>query len=139
MPKPSDIEVAQFLADFRERAKPEQEVSPVMEELRAFPQWADGAVYRPPVAPPPPKSEPLPDPRLPAHERAAAMPKVAVKPGPGDSRSIVSADSVKKQNPWAEASPPPATGLVFMNIDSEVPPPYPGSWERRPGGWLRKE
>lgn len=47
MAKPSDIEVAIFLADFRDRTKPEQENSPVMDELRAFPQWAD-ASYRPP-------------------------------------------------------------------------------------------
>jgi len=139
MPKPSDIEVAKFLADFRDRAKPAQEGSPVMDELRAFPQWADASYREPGLQP---TIAPPPDPRLPPLERAAAQaaqtpPAIAVRQGPGDSRSIVSAEAAQKHNPWANTSPPPSTGLVFMSLDTELPPPYPGVWARRPGGWLR--
>lgn len=145
----TDIEVAEFLAGFRDRPQEDQEASPVYQELISFPGWGAGAQYRDSEAPAPeapeaPSLEPPPDPRLPALERreaAGEQPEstpTQVTQNPDASRSITTADRNAESNPWADYNPPPEDGSgAWMPVNTDVRPPYPGDWQRRQGGWYR--
>ena len=141
---PTDIEVAQFLADFRDRAPDQQESSPVYQELAAFPQWA-GAQYRGDEAP---VAQIPPDPRLPPLERREAIAAQAAAnpqpPSPHDPQPAPAPNAIttgamgQNTNPWADYNPPPEDGsAVFLNCNTDVRPPFPGEWQRRVGGWFR--
>lgn len=139
----TDIEVAQFLADFRGRPQEQQESSPVYQELVGFPQWA-GAQYK--SDDDKPTLEPPPDPRLPALERRetlaeqqAGQPQpVQVTQQPSGARAMTTADVGTDTNPWADYNPPADDGSgAWMPVNTDVRPPYPGDWQRRQGGWWR--
>jgi len=145
--KLSDVEVAAFLADFRDRPGSEQQASVVWQELAAFPQWAN-AQYRDgttPLAPPP-------DPRLPPMERRAAVAAQAaaqgtaagsptrVAQGPDGARSIRTADGPgKPANPWSDFREPEGLGPAFVGCNTDQRPPWSGDWQRRQGGWYREK
>ncbi len=135
----SDIEVAAFLAEFRERPQERQEASPIWQELASFPQWA-GAQYRgdesPALAPPP-------DPRLPGIEKQRQAEEsgqpVEVTQQPDGTQAMTTQDTRKAANPWADHRPPPDDGSsVFVAVNTEQRPPFSGDWERRQGGWFRR-
>lgn len=139
---PTDIEVAQFLSDFRARSKEQQESSPVWQELTGFPQWM-GAQYRDEA----PTLDAPPDPRLPALERKAAVdaqqaanpPLDPHTPAPAPDPNVITTGAVANQpNPWAEYRMPPADGSgCFMPVNVDQAPPWPGNWRRVQGGWFR--
>jgi hypothetical protein len=139
-----DAEVAEFLASFRERIQGEQERSPVWQELVSFPGWGM-AKFTPELAKIPiiPTAE-LPDPRMTAQGRAdfvkgqegAVTDEGKGKPTPGAMTSVAMPGGV---NPWADVRRPTDKGPVFLASKTDVPPPFPGAWEKREGGWFRKE
>jgi hypothetical protein len=144
--KVSDVQAAEFLAEFRERELDAQEGSPVYQELIQFPQWQSAryvAEEAPGTAPDVPSAE-LPDPREPARTRLVnerpeptPQPQAKVAQNPDASRSITTDAKGHMPNPWVNSGAPPAEGVVFLANDTEIPPPWPGDWSRRDGGWLR--
>lgn len=140
----TDIEVAHFLTEFRARPKEQQEASPVWQELAGFPQWAV-AQYRGDEAP---TLEPPPDPRLPALERREALAAQAAanpqadphEPRPAPDPNVITTGAVGgAPNPWAEYNPPANDGSgVWRGVNTDVPPPWPGNWVRKQGGWWRE-
>jgi hypothetical protein len=145
--KITDVKVAEFLAEFRERELEKQESSPIYQELVQFPQWQSAryvAEEAPGTAPTPPSAE-LPDPREPARARLAEdrpeptpQPAAVVSQNPDTSRSITTDAKSNQPNPWVNTGSPPMEGVVFLANDTEVKPPWPGEWARRDGGWLRQ-
>jgi len=137
-----DMEVADFLAKFRERDQKDQEASPVWQELISFPGWGMAEFKEPDselhILP----SE-LPDPRMPARQRAEFMAKEGHvtdepkgQPTPG---AITTGHIPGGVNPWAETTPPAAEGPLFLGVNTDVPPPFPGNWQRKEGGWFRPQ
>lgn len=136
----TDQQVAQFLTDFRDRTEEEQQNSPVWQELVQFPGWGM-ASYSPKKKAVKPTEAP-PDPRLPAHERAAVLKAQGgvtddAKAKAPASGSMTTALTRPQQNPWAMHKIP-APGPAFLSLKTEVPPPFPGSWRRTPDGWFRE-
>ena len=154
--KVTDAQVAEFLAEFRERKTADQESSPVWQELISFPQWGLAKFVpdktRPdmndepaPRAPDPSHPDPsLPDPRLPASARADITkakadlaPVVSAKAGVNTIKTASGA-----VNPWADYTPPPPDGPVSYGLRTDVPPPAsfgdPSRWRRDDNGWHRK-
>jgi len=137
-----DQEVADFLATFRDRSQEDQERSPIWQELIAFPGWgmaefkeADTDLHILPAE--------LPDPRMPAKKRADFMAKEGHvtdegkgKPTPG---SITSGGMPGAANPWFETRIPSESGPLFLGVNTDVKPPFPGNWVRKEGGWFRTE
>lgn len=136
-----DQEVADFLSKFRERDQKDQEASPIWQELVAFPGWgmaefkeADPELHVLPAE--------IPDPRMPARKRAEFMADQGHhvtdegkgKPTPG---AITSGQIPGGANPWSETSVPPEGGPLFLGVNTDVKPPFPGNWVRKEGGWFR--
>lgn len=138
-----DVEVAEFLSSFRERSQEEQERSPIWQELVAFPGWGMAKFKPEDVKIPLIPSAELPDPRLPPQARAdfirnqdgAVTDEGKGKPTPGAMTSI---SMPGQANPWADVRTPTGEGPLFLGMNTEVPPPFPGTWERKEGGWFRK-
>lgn len=136
----SDQQVADFLAEFRDRSDEVQQSSPVWQELIQFSGWGM-ASFKPTKNIPRAATEAPPDPRLPAHERAAVLKRQggvtddakAKKPASGSMTTKVTQGA---PNPWA-GYPMPAEGPVFMALNTDLAPPYPGKWRRTPDGWFR--
>jgi hypothetical protein len=144
-PSVTDVQVAEFLAEFRERELEKQEVSPVYQELVQFPQWMSARYIAEEAPGAAPHTAELPDPREPARNRLANEDRPAPTPQPQavvtqneTSRSISTDTRSNQPNPWANTGSPPADGVVFLANDTEQAPPWPGSWVRRDGGWLRQ-
>ncbi len=151
----TDMDVASFLEAFRARPLPEQQRSPIWQELASFPQWASdqfitegvSAAERAKALKPIPRSarEAPPDPRLPASERARILkdqqgdrPQVRETP---DGRAITTKSSPHGgSNPWADYKAPPGSpdDFAFMGVHTDVRPPFPGKWDRIEGGWVRR-
>lgn len=139
----TDIEVAAFLANFRDRPQEQQEVSPVWQELSGFPQWS-GAQFRGDSAP---TLDAPPDPRLPARERAAEVEKQREanpvpdphEPRPSPTPNVMTTGDVGQgANPWADVRPPADDGSgCFVGVNTDVKPPFPGNWRRVERGWYR--
>lgn len=139
--KLSDQEVADALANFRERPKDDQMRSVIWQELAGFPEWASAQytegvpakeVVKATLAPP--------DPRLPGSQRAAAFRAQGVtddgkakKPASG---SMTTGSTVGKANPFSDYKAPPP-GPCLVAVQSETPPPFEGAWRRVDGGWFR--
>ena len=145
--KVSDVQAAEFLAEFRDRELDGQEASPVYQELIQFPQWQTARIVgeEAPGSAPTPSAE-LPDPREPARTRLAKEDRPAPTPQPQavvsqneSSRSITTDAKSHQPNPWVNAGSPPQTGTVFLAVETNTPPPFPGEWVRRDGGWFRSE
>jgi hypothetical protein len=144
--KVTDVQVAEFLAEFRDRELDGQEASPVYQELIQFPQWQTARYVEdeaPGTAPNVPSAE-LPDPREPSRTRLATEERPEPTPQPqavvsqnAESRSITTDAKSNMANPWANTGSPPQTGTVFLANETNTPPPWPGEWVRRDGGWLR--
>lgn len=139
--KITDLEVSEFLASFRERSQKEQEASSVFQELLLFPGWGMANVALKVKAP---ETNPeIPDPRKPPLERAKEMREhgqiTDQGKGPAHPGSMTSASTNPQPNPWASTTPPRESGPVFLGMRTDVPPPFPGKWERLPDGWFRKE
>jgi hypothetical protein len=136
-----DQEVADFLTKFRERDQKDQEASPIWQELVAFPGWGmaefkevDTELHVLPAE--------LPDPRMPARERAEFMESEGHvtdegkgQPTPG---AMTTGEMPGGANPWADTKEPPAGGPLFLGVNTEVKPPFPGNWVRKEGGWFRE-
>jgi len=140
-----DAEVAEFLEAFKGRTQEEQERSPVWQSLIGFPGWGMARFKLEEVRIPVIPSAELPDPRSTPLEKAEFTRRqegVAVtdegkgRPTPGAMTSI---SMPGQDNPWSDVRTPTEGGPVFLAIKTEVPPPFPGAWERREGGWFRKE
>lgn len=139
----TDIEVAQFLAEFRGRPLEQQESSPVYQELMGFPQWS-GAQYRGEAVP---TLDVPPDPRLPARERAAEVEKQRAanpmpdphEPRPAPTPNVMTTGAVgQAANPWSDVKPPADDGSgCFVGVNTDVRPPFPGNWRRVDRGWYR--
>jgi len=144
--KVTDGQMAEFLAEFRDRELEKQESSPIYQELMQFPQWQSARYVEeeaPGTAPTPPSAE-LPDPREPARTRLAddrpeptPQPAAVVSQNQDASRSISTDAKAGQPNPWVNSGAPPMEGTVFLANETEVKPPWPGEWVRRDGGWLR--
>ena len=141
MARPLDeMRVAEFLDAFRERKLEDQQASPVWQALVQFPQW--GLAQYKPEKPGPQETQALPDPRLPPMERAEILREQGIVTDDSKEKSpntgaMVSSAVGQKQNPWAEYKEP-SPGFAFICLSTEVPPPWPGVWTRRPEGWCRK-
>lgn len=142
--KVSDVQAAEFLAEFRERELDVQENSPVYQELIQFPQWQTARIVAEEAPGAAPNTAELPDPREPARARLAnerpeptPQPQTAVAQNSDASRSITTDARTNQPSPWVNSGAPPAEGVVFLANDTELPPPWPGDWSRRDGGWLR--
>jgi hypothetical protein len=135
--KLNDLSVSLFLEDFRSRPLGEQQASPIWQELIQFPSWGN------PIKMPDPRvgAAELPDPRMSAPDRAEFMKKhgpvtddsKAKSPHPG---SMTTAGN--QPNPWSDYRQPEAKGFVFMGVKTELPPPWPGEWQRVADGWVRR-
>jgi hypothetical protein len=137
-----DQEVADFLAKFRERDEKDQQASPIWQELVAFPGWGMAEFKEEDIDLHVLPAE-LPDPRLPARERAEFMAKEGHvtdepkgEPTPG---SITTGQMPGGPNPWADTAAPPGEGPLFLAVNTDVKPPFPGNWVRKEGGWFRTE
>jgi hypothetical protein len=144
-PSVTDVQVAEFLAEFRERELDVQETSPVYQELVQFPQWMSARYIAEEAPGAAPHNAELPDPREPARSRLTEdrpaptpQPQPVVSQNADASRSISTDAKSNKPNPWANSGSPPLEGVVFLANDTEQPPPWPGEWVRRDGGWLRQ-
>ena len=144
--KVSDVQVAELLAEFRDRELERQEASPIYQELIQFPQWQTARIVgeEAPGSAPTPSAE-LPDPREPARTRLPTedrpeptpQPQAVVSQNADASRSITTDAKSNQPNPWVNTGSPPQTGTVFLANETNTPPPWPGEWVRRDGGWLR--
>ena len=137
-----DMEVADFLSKFRERRQEDQESSPIWQELISFPGWGmaefkegDGELHVLPAE--------LPDPRMPARERAEFMENEGHvtdegkgEPTPG---AMTTDAGMGKPNPWVDTRTPAVGGPLFLGVKTEVKPPFPGNWVQKEGGWYRTE
>lgn len=139
----SDQQAADFLAAFRERSIEDQQASLIWQELSLFPQWW-GDAPRTTVRPPRTATEAPPDPRLPAHERAAVFKTQGVgvtDDGKGKTPvagSMTSGQVRPEQNPWAGYKAPSPEGSCSYAVKTDVPPPWPGNWRRTSEGWFRE-
>lgn len=135
----SDQQVADFLAEFRDRPDDVQQSSPVWQELIQFSGWGM-ASFKPKKNIPRAATEAPPDPRLPAHERAAVLKAQGVTDDGKGKKPVAGAMTTTSTkgapNPWAQY-PAPAEGPVFMAVNTDLAPPYPGNWRRTPDGWFR--
>jgi hypothetical protein len=136
----TEIEVAEYLVAFRERPQAEQEASPIYQELIAFSGWGM-AKYAPKA---PLVSPEIPDPRMSSADRAKLMKELNPitdtgkgKTEPGAMTTVGSPAGA--QNPWVDTRTPEGKGPLFLGVNTEVPPPFAGTWERKEGGWFRKE
>jgi hypothetical protein len=148
--KVSDVQVAEFLAEFRDRKPEEQEASPVWQELVSFPQWGIAKFVPDKVRPAP---EPagsdasLPDPRLSASARADITKARAEQRPPVAAATKVSGNTIKTDggavNPWADYKCPSLTGALSIALRTNVPPPAsfgdPSKWRQTQDGWSRSE
>lgn len=140
--KLTDQEVADALSDFRDRPKADQERSVIWQELASFPEWASAQytagvpakeVVKATLAPP--------DPRLSPAARAAAF-KAQGSPVTDDSKTkkpntgAITTGAMAKPNPYSDYRTP-AEGPCLVAVESENPPPFPGTWRRVNGGWFR--
>lgn len=130
----NDRSVAEYLANFRERSLEDQQASIIWEELTQFPQWLGDAYKEEPA-----KTEALPDPRLSASQRAAAMKKRPSAPEPAAKKNgaITTKDSGKPSNPWSDVHVP-ETGATHVAVKTDIKPPFPGKWRKTEEGWFRE-
>jgi hypothetical protein len=136
----SDQQVADFLLEFRDRPDEVQQSSPVWQELIQFSGWGM-ASFKPKKNIPREATEALPDPRLPAHERAAILKAQGgvtddAKGKKPSSGAMTTKSTQGAPNPWAQY-PTPGPGPVFVALNTDLAPPYPGNWRRTPDGWYR--
>lgn len=142
--KISDIELAEALDDFREnRTQEQQEASIVYQSLIQFVGWGM-ANYNPErkVQPPPTTPAP-PDPRLSNTQKQQILADQNKGKPPTLQNTKTNANTIMTQsdkpNPWANSSAPPPSGPCFIGVNTEIPPPWSGAWQRREGGWFRPE
>lgn len=143
----TDQQVADALADFRERKKEEQERSVIWQELVQFPQWigaqftegVDAKEVQKATTLPTPHTNAPPDPRLPASERARINKEqnpTKTVANPDGSKTIKTAASKGQSNPWHDYKEPPE-GPCLLSVQTDHKPPFRGEWSRIATGWYR--